>query len=429
MRLKGISRLPAEKVYLALTAGMALAHAVMFTTLAVYYVQRVHMNPLQLVLVGTVLELTILIFEIPTGVVADTYSRRLSVILGMFVLSAAWLLEGSLPVFGFVLAAEVVRGVGETFLSGALDAWLADEVGGEHVGRIYIRAGQLARITGIVGTVISVALASLALNLPVLAGGGIFLSIGVFLAFAMPETGFTCTQRQPGNLFAPAMKTFASGARLLRSSSLLLTLFLVNFVTGAASEGYDRLWEAHILNNFRLPVLDGLQPVVWFGIFGITSSLISTAVVALARRRMEAAAISDRSAARLLLLLNLAAVASQLVFAVTGNFWVMAATLMVTGSLYALYYPLYDAWLVRQVEPSLRATMLSMVSQGNALGQTLGGPGVGLVGNRVSLRAALGVASLLLLPRSALFAGLLRNIKPEAQPEIVVPEPEEQPAA
>ena len=39
--------------------------------------------PLQLVLVGTTLELACFLFEIPTGIVADLYSRRLSVVIGV----------------------------------------------------------------------------------------------------------------------------------------------------------------------------------------------------------------------------------------------------------------------------------------------------------------------------------------------------------
>ena len=79
-------RLGAYPVYLVLSGAIAFANTLMFTVLAVYYVRAVGMSPLQLVLVGTVLETTILIFEVPTGVVADTFSRRLSVIIGTLIL-------------------------------------------------------------------------------------------------------------------------------------------------------------------------------------------------------------------------------------------------------------------------------------------------------------------------------------------------------
>ena len=66
--------------------------------------------------------LAILLCEVPTGVIADTYSRRLSVIIGVLIMGGAFVLEGLAPLVAAVLLAEVIAGVGETFLSGATDA-------------------------------------------------------------------------------------------------------------------------------------------------------------------------------------------------------------------------------------------------------------------------------------------------------------------
>ena len=58
------------------------------------------------------LELTIFIFEVPTGVIADVYSRRLSVIIGYFLIGLGFLLEGSIPVFAAYCTGTDVMGVG-----------------------------------------------------------------------------------------------------------------------------------------------------------------------------------------------------------------------------------------------------------------------------------------------------------------------------
>ncbi|AKG35998.1 hypothetical protein [Paenibacillus durus] len=65
--------------------------------------------------------------------------------------------------------------------------------------------------------------------------------------------------------------------------------------------------------------------------------------------------------------------------------------------------PVYASWLNRNLESRSRATVLSMVSQSDALGQTAGGPVVGWIGSRFSIRASLLAASLLLLPLLAVF--------------------------
>ena len=75
----------AYKVYLALQGASSLIFAVIFTVNILYQVTMAELSPLQLVLVGTVLELSIFLFEVPTGVIADVYSRRLSIIIGYFI--------------------------------------------------------------------------------------------------------------------------------------------------------------------------------------------------------------------------------------------------------------------------------------------------------------------------------------------------------
>lgn len=94
-----MQRFSASQIYLIHVFMLSLAASTIFTTYSIYYVVDLKLNPLQLVLIGTVLEITVLVFEGITGVVADTYSRRLSVIIAVFVLgvplSSKGVLSGS----------------------------------------------------------------------------------------------------------------------------------------------------------------------------------------------------------------------------------------------------------------------------------------------------------------------------------------------
>src|SRR3712207_1957202 len=112
------------------------------TIASVYRIQPVALNPLQPVLVGTAPELAVLTFEVPTGVLADTSGRRPSVIIGLFLIGAGFVLEGSVPAFVAVLAAQVIWGASYTFISGALQAWVADEAGERDLGRVCLRGEQ-----------------------------------------------------------------------------------------------------------------------------------------------------------------------------------------------------------------------------------------------------------------------------------------------
>ncbi|WP_025694368.1 MFS transporter [Paenibacillus durus] len=143
-----MNRYRASQVYLWMKFMTALAGSTIFTTYSVYYVAKLGFNPLQLMLIGTVLELTVLVFEGITGVVADTYGRRLSVIIGMFILGGGFTLEGSavwltggaslFSAFAVVLGAQLLFGLGWTFISGADTAWIVDEAGEEEAGSLFM---------------------------------------------------------------------------------------------------------------------------------------------------------------------------------------------------------------------------------------------------------------------------------------------------
>ena len=87
----------AHHVYYLMTSARSFAIYMVFTLSTLYYVVEAGLNPLQLVLIGTIMELAVLFFEIPTGLVADYFGRKVSVLIGTFLIGSAHLLEGFVP--------------------------------------------------------------------------------------------------------------------------------------------------------------------------------------------------------------------------------------------------------------------------------------------------------------------------------------------
>ena len=146
-------RLDAHRTWLLYCAVDAFAMALGWTVAAVFFVTELEMTPLELVLTGTAMEVGYFLFEVPTGIVADTRSRRASVVVAMLVMGAAFVATGLAPGVAVVLLAAFVKGFGWTFKSGAEDAWLADEVGVENVARPYQLGAQFARGGALIGIV------------------------------------------------------------------------------------------------------------------------------------------------------------------------------------------------------------------------------------------------------------------------------------
>src|SRR5262249_61778661 len=87
-------QLDAFLVYLILEGASALILQLVQTIYIVFYTVSGGLDPFQVVLMGTLFESTIFLFEIPTGVVADVYSRRLSIIIGYVMLGVGFLIHG-----------------------------------------------------------------------------------------------------------------------------------------------------------------------------------------------------------------------------------------------------------------------------------------------------------------------------------------------
>jgi DHA3 family tetracycline resistance protein-like MFS transporter len=385
-------RFDAALIYFLFVGADGLTRSLMFTFLSVYFVTRVGMDPLQLVLVGTVVEGTILVFEVPTGVLADLYSRRLSIVVGQTLFGLAYIVQGMVPLFIPIILAEAVRGIGETFLSGATQAWIADEVGPERVAAIFLRGVQVRRSAWLVGIVLSIGLANIDLRLPIVVGGILSLLLAGVLIVCMPERGFKPQQRTGSAAF---FATAGAGLKEVRRHPILLLLLGLAGILGAASEGFDRLWEAHLLLNFSLPAIGSLDPVTWFGVIDAGALIIGIGAVQIVRRL---GAQSDRVVARTIMVAQAMRVVSIVVLGLTGQFGIAILARWSAAGLSSVTQPLLDAWLVRNTPSAIRATVISVVSQGDALGQVLGGPGIGAIGSWVSLRAAILASAVLLLP-------------------------------
>lgn len=403
--------LDAQTVYLVTGGFSSCCLAMIYTIMAIYRVNVLHMNPLQLVLVGTVLEASSFLFEVPTGVVADTYSRRLSIVIGTVLFGVGVIVQGAIPLIAVMVGAEVILGLAYTFWSGASQAWIAGEVGDERVGRLFLRGTQIGRLGGLLGIAASVGLGTIQTSLPIIAGGFGMLALSAFQLLFMPETGFTPAPREQRTTWQTMGRTLADGAHVVRRQPLLLTFLGIAALGGIASEGFDRLWEAHFLTDLAFPAIGGLRPVAWFGMIDVGSMLIAIAVAEIVRRRVDT---GDHAAvSRALFALTTLQIASVIAFGLAGNFALAVLAFWGGSLLHSVIGPLQDAWLVPKTDPKVRATTLSMLSQANAFGQIGGGPVVGAIGLRMSLRAALVVSGAVLSPALALYGRAARQGRAE----------------
>jgi MFS transporter, DHA3 family, tetracycline resistance protein len=401
-----VRRVDAEKLYYALEL---LLSSPTWIVMSLYLVSDLHLSPLQLVLMGTAMEGTVFLFEVPTGVVADTYSRRLSLVIGFVGMGVAWLLVGVVNSPPFVIALWAVWGISYTFTSGAYQAWITDEVGIERVANIFLRGARFAYAGSFTGLFAFVALGTVSLRAAVIASGAVTALGGIACAFLMPETGFVRHPREVRvNALAELRATAVKGGRYVRVQRILLLLIGIELVGGMGAEAFDRLKEAHFIRDIGLPGIGNFEPVVWFGAFSVVSMVFGFFAIGRLRARFER--IGTGGIARLLFAATALVILAQLFFALTRSAAIAIAALLSIFFVRGLVQPLWSIWLNQQItDSSVRATVLSMTGQADAVGQAVGGPVLGAIGNVWGIRAALTTGALMLTPALALYGRALRR--------------------
>jgi len=402
-----VNNLRAYPIYLGIKGSFALFFTLWATVAAVYRIEVVHLDPLRLVLLGTALEVAVFLFEVPTGVLADTYGRRRSVITGCILMGCGFALEGAIPKFAAVLAAQAVWGVGYTFISGALEAWVADEDPDRDLGRMYLRGEQADYVGSFVGIPASVLLGLVALNLPLIVGGVLTIGLGLALVLTMPERNFRPSPREGRSSLQQAGTTAHAGVRLVRSRPVLLMLLAAALFAGMSQEGFDRLNPKQFLDVVGLPTVGGLDPVVWFGVIEAGGLVLSYLAAGALGRRLDVG--SPAVAARLLLALDALTIAGMLAFALAGSFAFALGAFWFATLARRVAEPVYLTWINEGLDPGVRATVISMSSQSGAMGEASAGPVIGAIGNLFGVRPALTVAALILSPTLLLYGRAMRR--------------------
>lgn len=391
----------ALNIYSTLRFTSALLFSVIVTVNLVYQATVVGLNPLQLVLVGTVLETISFLFEIPTGIVADVYSRKLSVMIGLLLIGLGFTVEGLFPHFGAILIAQVIWGIGFTFVSGAREAWIADEVGEDNAGKAYSKGSQMSLTGSLIGIGISMALANINIRLPIILGGILYSFQSLYLYLFMPENNFHPVPVSKRETFDKMKETFSSGLRLVKVNPVLLIVVITGLIFGMFSEGFDRLWTPFMLNNFTFPTIWNQKPITWFGILAMVSNILAIFAIRYAESKTDTN--NHKSTVSTLLLTNALLVAATVVFGLSGSF-VMAAIMFWLVSMFReVRNPFYDAWMNQNVESKVRATVFSMCSQANAVGQIAGGPILGWIATAISLKISMILAGIVLIPTLFLY--------------------------
>ena len=317
------------------------------------------------------------VFEVPTGVIADVRGRRASYLLGAITLLLATLLyllmwQIEAPFWGWALS-SVLIGLGFTFFSGAVEAWLVDAL--SHHGfagnleSVFAKGQATSGIAMLSGSVAGGFVAQATnLGVPYILRAVLLGLTLVTAFFLMKDLGFT-PQRGSGPLkeIRKVLKASIDGG--LRLRPVRWVMLAAPFTMGAGIFVFYAM-QPHLLDLYGDPNA--------FGIAGLAAAIVAGAqilgglAVPLLRR-----AFSRRT--DVLILAGVVSVVSLALIAWTSSFGVAIALLVVWALAFSAAGPMRQAYLNGLIPSEQRATVLSfdalMASSGGVVAQ----PGLGRV--------------------------------------------------
>jgi len=389
-------KLNASVVYLFIESSASIFFAMMFVVTSLYEATVAGLTPVQLILVGTALEISAFLFEVPTGVIADIYSRRLSIIIGYVLMGIGFLVEGLFPAFVPILLAQVIWGLGYTFTSGATQAWITDEIGEDDANQLFLRATRIGLYASLIGMGLASLVGARNAALPIQAGAIGVMMIGISLIVIMPENNFHPTPREDRTTWWHMWHTFRQGVHTVRTRPRLMNIVFIGLFFGIYSEGFDRLWVNHLLDTFELPVLFGDNPVAFFAALRVAGTILTILAVRFVEKRVDSS--NPLAIGRAIFIVTGIISVAMLGFALSPILLLSLGLYLVVDAMRDVHIPLQTAWINQKLDSKVRATVHSMFGQVDAIGQILGGPIVAVIAAIGSAVASLVTSSLLLTP-------------------------------
>ncbi|MED3550789.1 MFS transporter [Cytobacillus praedii] len=369
-----------------------------FTVNLLYHVQVVNLNPIELVLVGTVLELSVFIFEIPTGVVSDIKSRKLSIIIGYLLIGIGFLVEGLFPIFLAVIFSQILWGIGYTFTSGSLQAWISDEIGEEQAASAFVNGAKASNLGQMIAIPLSIVTGIFMLNLPIILGGLCMIALAVYLMIYMKEEKFIPLRLQKQSSVWMNMKTNISKiANYSKEIRIIRLLFLIALFFGFYSEGFDRLWLTHFIDASPLTYFSESNIVIVTGAIQFLIVLLSFVLLHFINRS------SIHQHLKLIYLSlfigSLLIICSLIGFSYSTSIIGLISFYVIIQLARQIMHPLEEIWLNTVIpESSVRATFFSVKGQVDAIGQISGGPIIGGIASLFSIKTAIMISAILLSP-------------------------------
>jgi DHA3 family tetracycline resistance protein-like MFS transporter len=359
----------------------------------VLYFQGINLSLFQIGICMTALAISSFFCEIPTGAVADVFGRKFSTLLGYFLVGIILVCMFFFTSFWAVLFLFVLWGVSGTFISGARDAWVADNLKfrgkPELLKDYYIKTHSFIRLSLFFAGILAAFLVSkFGLGVIWFVTGISMLVSGLILAFVSERrVVLTCPHSLRG-LYEQSSKSIKYG---IKHRVLFYLLAAILFIGFASAFGGDFLWQP-LLKQVGLPLYA-------FGFLFSGITLLGTITPYLAKPLLRIIGAEKNLLAIM--------IGIQCIFAILAIFvgsWAFGVLLYcILAFSWDITQPVERAYFQKFVPSRMRATITSFSSMLISIGFAFGSPIGGFLADTIGIKLTIVIGGFVLVPAALLY--------------------------
>jgi MFS family permease len=354
-----------QRTYLTLLLGNTLAASLIWGINTIFLLDA-GLSNLEAFAANAFFTAGMVLFEVPTGIVADTIGRRVSYLLGTLTLMASTFLYVLLWQIGAPLwewaIASMLLGLGFTFFSGAVEAWLVDALTATgFTGELETVFGRGQIVSGAAMLVGSVAGGFIArqtsLGVPFVLRG-LVLIVMFGLAFRlMHDVGFT--PEKGGRPLAEMRKIASNSVDYGWRVPAVKWLMVESLFTGGVG-----IYAFYALQPYLLELYGDPQA---YQVAGLVAAIVAGAQIAGGIAAPRIRRLFRRRTSALIVTAGLSVVALGLI-GLVESFWAVIGLIVVWGLLFAATLPIRQTYLNGLIPSRQRATILSFDSMMSSTG-------------------------------------------------------------
>jgi MFS family permease len=315
------------------------------------------------------------IFEVPTGIVADTIGRRTSYLLGTLTLSAAsllyvllWQVEGAFWEWAVV---SLLLGLGFTFFSGAVEAWLVDALTATgYTGKLESVFGRGQILTGVgmlSGSVAGGFLAQqISLGFPFVLRAAILIVMFVVAFRLMHDVGFT--PEKGGRPLAEMRKIASNSIEYGWRVPAVKWLMVEALFTGGVG-----IYAFYALQPYLLELYGDPQA---YQVAGLAAAIVAGAQILGGIAAPWIRGLFQRRTSALLVMAG-ASVINLVMIGLVESFWPVIGFTTIWGLMFAATMPIRQTYINGMIPSRQRATILSFDSMMSSTGGVWAQPVLG----------------------------------------------------